>query len=119
MSNFTQDWETTIIKKRSSTVPVTKRGSFKPQSNQQQIKNTVQKIFDPNNPDEPEVKPVLIERDFGLAIQKARTAKGLTQKELANALSIPVSVINDYEKGTGVRNGNYVSKIKKYLSITK
>ncbi len=52
-------------------------------------------------------------------MQKARNNKKITQSQLAKAISIPLSVINDYEQGKGVRNGYYISLIKKYLNIDK
>jgi ribosome-binding protein aMBF1 (putative translation factor) len=50
-------------------------------------------------------------------MQKARTKLNMTQKQLANATALPVSIINDYEKGNGVRVGSNTSKIKKVLNI--
>ncbi|GAA2240992.1 hypothetical protein GCM10010401_12130 [Rarobacter faecitabidus] len=37
--------------------------------------------------------------DFGLAIQQARLAQGLSQMELAEALDIPQSTISQLESG--------------------
>ncbi len=75
-----------------------------------------EKFYDPKNPDaEPEIRPVMIDKDFGQQIIKARTSKGMTQQQFASALSIPLKVINEYERGVGVRNGNHVSKIKNWI----
>jgi ribosome-binding protein aMBF1 (putative translation factor) len=115
-----QQWEPIILSKKNPnenkvTITVPKQYINK-------TPNTVkmEKIYDPKNPDvEPEVKPVMIDNEFGKQITTARCIKKMTQKQLAVAINIPVSVINDYEKGQGVRNGNYVSKIKNYLGIHK
>lgn len=81
----------------------------------------VKKMYD--NPDdkseEPDILPVMTDQKFGQMIQTARTAKKMTQKELANALNIPVSIISDYEKGSAIHNSIYVGKIKTYLGIKK
>jgi putative transcription factor len=49
------------------------------------------------------------------AIQQARIAKKLSQKELAQQINIPVSVINDYEKGNAIPNNNFIAKLEKFL----
>ncbi len=115
MSFTHQDWTPIVLNKNTNT-------NKTPKQTHPHVQNTVkvQKIYDPENPDaEPDVKPVMVDKEFGMLIQKFRTAKGLTQKQLAAAINLPVQVISEYERGTGVRNGNYVSKIKKYLGITK
>lgn len=56
--------------------------------------------------------------DFKLALLKARTNKGLTQKELAAKLCVKDSVIRDYESGKVVPNGNLIHKINQELGIT-
>jgi ribosome-binding protein aMBF1 (putative translation factor) len=79
---------------------------------------SVTKVYDPENPDaEPMIKPKIIEAEFGKQIIAARVAKGMNQKQLANALSIDAAVIAEYERGTGIKSGRVVSKIKKYLNI--
>ena len=76
------------------------------------------KVYDPANPDaEPMIKPKMIDVEFSKQLVDARVAKGMTQKQLANALSIDVSIINDYERGQGVKSGPIVSKMKRYLGI--
>ena len=78
---------------------------------------TVKKIYDLNDPNaEPETRPVMMEREFGLKMQKARTAKGLNQQQLATALSIPIATIKDYEAGKGVRNGKVVDMINRWIA---
>ena len=61
----------------------------------------------------------MVSKELGQQIQKARTEREMTQKELASAISIPSTVINDYERGEGVYNITHVNKIKKFLGITK
>jgi ribosome-binding protein aMBF1 (putative translation factor) len=78
---------------------------------------TIKKIYDPNDPNaEPETRPVMMEREFGLKMQKARMAKGLTQQQLATTLSMPLSTIRDYEAGKGVRNGKIVDLINRWIA---
>ena len=42
---------------------------------------------------------------------------GLTQKQLANKLSIPDKLINEIETGKAKYNGAQISKIKRFLKI--
>jgi transcriptional regulator with XRE-family HTH domain len=56
-----------------------------------------------------------VSQDLRMAIQQARQAKKLTQKELANQLMIQASVINDYESGRAVPNPQLISKLERAL----
>lgn len=121
MSNFYQDWKVVVLKKNDPTKEKEKE-KIKHVSNRVATTNgnSAVKVYDPDNPDkEPEYKPKLVDSQFAMQIQKARTMKKMTQKELASALSIPFDIINKYEKGTGIHNPSYVSKIKRYLGIDK
>jgi ribosome-binding protein aMBF1 (putative translation factor) len=119
MSFNHQDWTPVIIGKRTRTSENTQTVA-KPSNNKLSNGIKVEKIWNPKDPNaEPETRPVMVTHELGQQIQQARTAKSMTQKELANAICIPVSVISDYERGTGVHNSNHISKIKKYLGITK
>ena len=115
-----QDWEKIVWKKPilkkdlpKELIPVEK------QKNKNNIVNTVKKIYHDDNliNEEPDIKPILIGKQFGNDMQSRRVAKKLSQRDLANTLSIPLSIINQYETGLGIRNGSYVSKIKKYLCM--
>ena len=46
---------------------------------------------------------------------KARTAKGLTQKQLAAQLNLQPQVINEYERGTAIPNNAVIARIEKAL----
>jgi putative transcription factor len=88
------------------------------QKNMNVAYNTVKKINDESN--EPDnIIPVMVDKSFSKLIQEKRLLNKLSQADLAKQLSIPVSIIKDYENGSGIQNGTYVSKIKKYLNIHK
>lgn len=119
MSMSHQDWTPVIWKKKPDpkllpkTVVVVNK-----QKNINSINNTVKKIYDEDNPNaEPKIQPVLVDRIFSKELQSRRLLKKISQQDLAKALSIPVAIISEYEKGTGIRNGTYISKIKKYLNF--
>lgn len=52
---------------------------------------------------------------LGKAIQQARTAKGMTQAKLAQAINEKQAVINEYESGKAIPNGKIISKIERAL----
>jgi len=113
--SFIQDWTPVVLKKQTKPTENT-RTTHNSSSNGIKVK----KILDPKDPDaEPEIRPVMISRVLGQQIQQARIAKQMTQKELANTVCLPVSVIINYERGNCVYNFNHISKIKNYLGITK
>jgi ribosome-binding protein aMBF1 (putative translation factor) len=50
-------------------------------------------------------------------LQKARTNKQLTQKQLALQLQITVNIYSSWEAGTAIPNNLQISKIEKLLQI--
>jgi putative transcription factor len=63
-------------------------------------------------------EPVVREMTYSIqkAIQQARLACKMSQKELATKLQVQISVINDYENGKAVPNNLFISKIEKALN---
>ena len=55
--------------------------------------------------------------DLRLAIQQARLAKKMTQKDLALAIMEKPTLINDYEAGRAIPNGNILSKLDRALNV--
>lgn len=49
------------------------------------------------------------------AIQQARNAKGLTQKQLAAQLQMQPQIINEYESGKAIPNNQIIAKIERAL----
>jgi putative transcription factor len=50
------------------------------------------------------------------AIQQARMAKKMTQAKLAQAINEKPQVINQYENGTAIPNGQLIAKIERALA---
>jgi len=48
-------------------------------------------------------------------IQKARTAKGWTQAQLAQAINEKPQVVNQYESGKAIPNGQIINKMERVL----
>ncbi len=113
-----QDWKPVVINKGASTKKVinsdenvTKRTIW----NNTQVPNS--KKIEENAKDGdltiPKICPTL-----KLEIQKARTAKKLTQKQLAFECQMPEQTIKNYENGKGIPNPQELVKIGKVLGIT-
>ncbi|KAL1510948.1 hypothetical protein AB1Y20_005775 [Prymnesium parvum] len=62
-----------------------------------------------------ELKHQTVSTDLKLAIIKARNAKGLTQKQLAQQLNMQPQVINEYESGKAIPNNAIIAKIERAL----
>lgn len=66
---------------------------------------------------EGKLKHKKIDTELSKKIQQGRLSKGLTQKQLANSLSIPITEINQMECGQFMYNGQKISKVKRFLGI--
>ncbi len=62
-------------------------------------------------------KHATVGTELRLAIQQARLAKKLTQKELAALIAEKPTIINDYEAGRAIPNGNLLSKLERALGV--
>tara|TARA_B100000900_G_scaffold412520_1_gene434494 strand:+ start:4855 stop:5205 length:351 start_codon:yes stop_codon:yes gene_type:complete len=105
-----QDWKTLIVKKTKE----------KPDKNKPKIK----KVIDPNVKMEKKIEEGKMEHkkitnELRVKIQQGRASKNLTQKQLANSVNLPQSVINEIESGKAIYNPAHINKIKRVLGIKK
>ena len=56
-----------------------------------------------------------MDSSFGKDLQKKRLSKGMTQKNLAQKLNIPVKDINDIESGKAKHNPGLMNKINRVM----
>ena len=103
-----QDWKTIIIKKPKENV----KNSKKKVNNDSQNKISVEK-----KAEEGDLKQKKITLELRQDIMKARTAKSLTQKQLASSINLPLQIISDIESGKALYNPQHISKIKRYLKL--
>eukprot|EP01067_Filipodium_phascolosomae_P005246 Filipodium_phascolosomae@DN3338_c0_g1_i1.p1 len=59
-----------------------------------------------------------VTREFRVELQAQRANKGMTQKQLAEAINEKVSVVNEYESGKAIPNGQVIQKLNKALGCT-
>lgn len=59
-----------------------------------------------------------ISTDFKVALMQARQAKGWNQKELAAKIGEKQTLVQQYEAGKAVPNGQIISKLNRQLGVT-
>lgn len=62
-----------------------------------------------------DLKHAKVDKSLSKAIMQARTAKKMTQKELATAINEKPQVIAEYESGKAIPNSQIISKIERKL----
>jgi len=111
-----QDWETVIVKGNVNNTNKSTKKLITTPGNKQGTVITIKKEYDPDHPNaEPEIRAVLIDKEFSKKMIQARITKNLSQVQLARLCMLDVKIINEYEKGGCARNGSYITKIKKVL----
>ena len=56
-----------------------------------------------------------VDKSLSKAIQQARMAKKMTQKDLATAINEKPQIIGEYENGKAIPNGQIIAKIERKL----
>ena len=103
-----QDWKTIIIKNPKKNVANSKKKIDN---------NTLKKISIEKKADADDLHHKQLTVDLRQSIQKARCAKSLTQKQLANNINLPLQIISDIESGKAIYNAQYINKIKRHLKL--
>ncbi|GKY99613.1 hypothetical protein MPSEU_000915500 [Mayamaea pseudoterrestris] len=58
-----------------------------------------------------------VDKDLAKAIMQARTAKKMTQKDLATAINEKPQVVGEYESGKAIPNPAIISKLERKLGV--
>lgn len=58
-----------------------------------------------------------VDKSLSIAIMQARTAKNLTQKELATAINEKPQVVAEYETGKAIPNPQIIAKLERKLGV--
>ena len=108
-----QDWKPVIVRKnKNSDNDKTGKNTTYKASQKQQKDASIEKKAENDT-----LKHKQITLQMRQAIQKARNAKGMTQKELASQCRFPVSVINEIESGKAIYKHQHIEKLKRVLNI--
>ena len=104
-----QDWKDIVVRKKLDKTIA---------SNAKKIDNATQKLLSvEKKADNDELKHDKINLELRQNIQKGRSSKGLTQKQLANSINMPLQKIQEIESGKAIYNGNDINRIKRFLKI--
>lgn len=103
-----QDWKTIIVKKPKDNI----KNSKKKPSN-----TTLKNISVEKKADEGNLEQKKYSLELRQSIMKARSAKSLTQKQLAQSVNLPHQLISDIESGKGIYNPQHINKIKRFLKL--
>ena len=104
-----QDWKDIVVHKKPTINAGIKPKNLDP--NTQKL-NSIE-----NKADNDELKHDKITLELRQNIQKGRSSKGLTQKQLANSINMPLQKIQEIESGKAIYNGKDINKIKRFLKI--
>ena len=79
-------------------------------------KTAEQKNFQKLDGDE-SVAPRKTSQELKKAIQTARLAKKLSQKQLASSMNTTIQVIAQYENGKAIPNNAFIARLEKQLNV--
>ena len=86
--------------------------------NKNKIDSNTQKLISiEKKADNDNLKHDKIPNDLRIKIQQSRSSKGLTQKQLANQINIPLQKISEIESGKAIYNAKDINKIKRFLKL--
>ena len=105
-----QDWSTVVVHKSKAI----KEMEAKKNPKKQNAPGT--KEFRKLDGDEI-IKPKMVDKNIGKQLQQARCAKKLKQKEVAQRLNVPLSMIQNVENGKAKLNKAFINKLKKFYGI--
>jgi putative transcription factor len=100
-----QDWKTIVVNKP-------KENSKKKPSN-----TVLKNISLEKKADSDDLHHKQLTLELRQSIMKGRSAKSLTQKQLANTINLPLQIISDIESGKAIYNAGHINKIKRHLKI--
>ena len=105
-----QDWKQIVIGKKKSKSPKITEKNKNPENTK--LLKLEKKA------DNDELKHDKITKELRTKIQQGRASKGLTQKQLANNVNLPLQKITEIENGKAIYNHKDINKIKRYLSLS-
>lgn len=105
-----QQWEPIVIGKPRQKKDDTPKWS---QDSNAQKNRKVERLADEGG----RLQHAEVPHDLKLALQKGRTAKQWTQKDLALTLNLKPAIINDYETGKAVPDNALISRMERALGV--
>jgi putative transcription factor len=116
-----QDWNPVVLKKTQKQLKEMNKGTLPKEivTNKNYKANSSsthlsKKLLDEENDD---FKIETVSRSLSFQIQQARTAKKISQKDLANQMNTQLSIIQSYENGKATPDGAFLAKMSRVLGV--
>ena len=116
-----QDWEPVVLQKNTQQLKEMNKGKLSTQiinnknyKANSSLSNLSKKVLDDENTD---FKINTVSRSLSVQIQKARNARKISQKDLANQMNTQISIIQSYENGKATPNGEFLARMSKVLGV--
>ena len=106
-----QDWKQVVIGQKKSKTKSPKTTKKKKNPENRKLLKIEKKA------ENDELKHDKITKELRTKIQQGRASKGLTQKQLANNVNLPLQKITEIENGKAIYNHKDINRIKRYLKI--
>ena len=103
MQHPVQEWETVTLRKKSS----------KAAAGPARAPDPARKLDEQTE----NVAHVRVSPELRMAIQRARLAKKVSQKDLAAQISEKPGLVNDYESGRAIPNPQMINKLARALGV--
>ena len=107
MANLEQQWETVVFKKPQ------KKSERPSTASHSQITKVEKSALDSTEGERHET----ISLDVRKQIVSARTAKKMSQSDLAKAMFVQLQVVQQYESGKAIPKGDILAKMSKVLGV--
>lgn len=113
-----QDWKPVVLRRTLTKQEKIQQGEGVVEKRVMAGKNNATKNVNARKiEDDENYRPPTVTFDLKMQIQQARSKKNWTQAELAQKCNLPVNVIQNYERGTGVVDTNHLNKLNNVLGV--
>ncbi len=106
-----QDWKQVVVNTKPKLKEDKQTTTKKISDSQLQENKLLKKV------DNDELSHTKISLELRKQIQQKRSSLGMTQKQLAQRVNFPVSIINEIETGKAIYNPQQINKIKRFLKL--
>jgi len=97
-----QDWESIVVKIKNNSLKAGDKKNHHVKTNETKLEEQVE---------DGKLSHKKMDANYGKELQKKRLSKGMTQKDLANKINVPLKMINEIESGKAKHNGQLMNKL--------
>ena len=108
-----QDWKPVVLRKSVRPTPETVQVSTTATQKRNSSGTSVSRKLETDD----DYKPPTVTQSIAKQIRESRVLLKMTQEKLAQVCNIPLSVVRDYERETGLYERKYIDPLCKTLKI--